>query len=448
MADDTQAAQPPHDLAAEKTVLRAILRSVDAVADVVETLQGEDFYRPAHELIYNAVLAVYARGDTPDTTTVGAELAKHDQLTAADGNTYLQALANDPAPPGTWNQAAETVQAMAVLRRIRVATAHIDDLTAGATADNIDRVIDTAQAEILAATSRSRSLVAPSHPLADVLDSALDEIEALSRPSAGVLGIPTGFTNLDALTGGLQPGQLTVLAGRTAMGTSALVLDLLRSATIKHNIPAALFALESSRIDIAMRLLSAEASVPLHFMRSGTMRDDDWTRVAKLIGDLSEAPLYLQDDPCTTFTELRARCRRLHRQHGLKLVAVDDIQQLHYGTRPLGSRYEEISEIARGLKHLAKELQIPIVAVSTLNRAPEQRPTRLPAISDLRDSGALEDNADLVILLHREDAYDRTSPRAGEADLIVAKHRYGPTATITVVFQGHYSRFYDMAGEF
>ncbi|GHA73901.1 hypothetical protein GCM10010345_90740 [Streptomyces canarius] len=184
-----------------------------------------------------------------------------------------------------------------------------------------------------------------------------------------------------------------VIASRTAMGTSTLALDLLRCATLKHNLPAALFALESRRIDITLRLLSAEARVPMHHMRSGTMSDDDWVRLARRMPEVSEAPLYLQDDPCSSFTELRARARRLHRLNDLKLIAVDDVQQLHYGTRPLGSRYEEVSEIARGLKHLAKELEIPVVAVSTLNRAPEQRTDKLPQINDLRDSGALEDNA-------------------------------------------------------
>ncbi|MFE4801584.1 replicative DNA helicase [Streptomyces sp. NPDC056708] len=443
--DDAQTVQPSHDLAAEKAVLRAMLRSVDAVSDVVELLRGDDFYRPAHELIYNTILELYARGETPDAITVGAELAKHDQLTKAGGNVYLHTLANSPAGPRTWEKSADTVQAMAVLRRLQVATAHIDNLTVGATAESVDHIVNTAQAEILAATSRNRSFIAPSHPLADVLEGALDEIETIGSRASQTVGVPTGFEDLDALTGGLYPGQLIVIAGCTAMGTSTFALDLLRCAAIKHNLPAAMFALESRRIDITLRLLSAEARVALHHIRSGTMNDEDWVRLAKRIPEVAKAPLYLQDDPCSSFTELRAHCRRLHRLHGLKLLAVDDVQQLHYGTRPLGSRYEEVSEIARGLKHLAKELEIPVVAVSTLNRGPEQRVDKLPLISDLRDSGALEDNADLVILLHREDAYEKGSPRAGEADLIVAKHRYGPTATLTVAHQGMYGRFVDMA---
>ena len=241
-----------------------------------------------------------------------------------------------------------------------------------------------------------------------------------------------------------NPGQLIVIAGRPTTGTSTLALNLLRSAAVKHNLPAAYFALESRRTDITMRLLAAEARVALHHMRSGTMTDDDWTRLAKGMPSVSGATLYLQDDAYANFTEMRAHCRRLHRQHGLKLIAVDDLQLLNYGTRPLGSRCQEVSEVARSLKNLAKELEIPVIAVSTLNRGPEQRTDKRPYLSDLRDSGAQEDNADFVIPITAK-TYEKDSPRAGEADLIVAKHRYGPTATIITAFQDHYGRFVDMA---
>jgi replicative DNA helicase len=272
------------------------------------------------------------------------------------------------------------------------------------------------------------------------MEGLLDDLEAGRQT-----GLPTGFTDLDSLTGGLHPGQLIVLAARPAMGKTTLALDLLRATSIKHGLPAALFTLELERLDISRRILSAEARVALHHMRAGTLTDDDWTRLARRMPDVSAAPLFIQDSAYATFTDLRAHCRRLHAQHDVQLIAVDALHMLNYGTRQLGSRYEEISEVSRCLKLLAKELQIPIVAVSTLNRAAEQRVDKKPMLNDLRDSGALEDNADVVILIHREDAYEKDTPRAGEADLIVAKHREGPTATITVAFQGHYSRFVDMA---
>jgi replicative DNA helicase len=229
------------------------------------------------------------------------------------------------------------------------------------------------------------------------------------------------------------------------MGKSTLAYDFIRSASIQHKLPSAIFTLEAGRNEVGMRLLSAEARVALHHMRSGTMTDEDWTRLARRMPDVSAAPIYIQDGAYSNVHDLRAHCRYLYSRAGVQLVVVDAVHLLTYGTRPLGSRYEEISEIARCLKLLAKELRLPIVAISTLNRGPEQRTDRKPMINDLRDSGALEDNADVVILIHREDAYEKDSPRAGEADLIVAKHRHGPTATITVAFQGHYSRFVDMA---
>ncbi|MFF8035862.1 replicative DNA helicase [Streptomyces sp. NPDC016626] len=443
--DDIPPVQPSHDLAAEQTVLRAMLRSTEAIADIVELLHHDDFYRHAHGRIYQAILEVYARDDDPDMRSVADQLAKHEELADVGGRVYLQKLAGTPTAKDSWVKAASTVQGTAVLRRMMAAAARIDDLATGVTAETVDRVLDTAEAEIFAATNRSRFRIPQSHPLADVMEGALDEIEAVGRHPDEIAGIPTGFSDLDALTGGLYPGQLIVIAGRPGMGTSTLALNLLRSAAIKHNLPAAFFALESRRTDITLRLLAAEARVALHHMRSGTMTDEDWTRLAKRMPAVSGAPLYIQDDPYANFTELRAHCRRLHRQHGLKLIAVDDLQLLNYGSRPLGSRYEEVSEITRTLKYLAKELQIPVIAVSTLNRSPEQRTDKVPFLSDLRDSGALEDNADLVILIHREEMYEKDSPRAGEADLIVAKHRYGPTATILTAFQGHYGRFVDMA---
>jgi replicative DNA helicase len=229
------------------------------------------------------------------------------------------------------------------------------------------------------------------------------------------------------------------------MGKSTLAFDFVRSASIAHDLPSAVFTLEAGRREVGMRILSAEARVALHHMRSGTMTDDDWVRLARRMPDVSAAPIYIQDGSYSNLHDLRAHCRYLHATKNVQLIIVDAVHLLTYGTRPLSSRYEEISEIARCLKLLAKELQVPIVAISTLNRSPEQRTDRKPMINDLRDSGALEDNADLIILLHREDAYEKDSPRAGEADLIVAKHRHGPTAVITVAFQGHYSRFVDMA---
>ncbi|MCO8308855.1 replicative DNA helicase [Streptomyces sp. RKCA-744] len=440
--DKTETAQPPSDVRAEKSVLRAMLRSAEAIADIVELLHGHDFYRPAHELIYNAILYLYARGEIADPITVAAQLTKDQQLEKAGGASYLHTVVSGPG--GTsWLKDAERVQAMAMLRRTKQAAANIENLAAEGTAETADRIADVAQAEIFAATTRRPGLP-PSFSLGEILEEALDEIEAVGSPSGQLTGVPTGFADFDCLTGGLQPGQLVVIAARPAMGKSTLALDFLRSACIKHNLPGALFTREARRTEVTMRLLAAEARVALHHLRSGTMNDEDWTRLARRMPDLGKVPFYIQDDAYATFTELRAQCRRLCSQRDLQLIVVDALHLLTYGTRPFASRYEEISEISRCLKLLAMELEVPVVAVSVLNRGPEQRTDKKPMLNDLRDSGALEDNADVVILIHREDAYEKESPRAGEADLIVAKHRHGPTATITVAYQGHYGRFVDM----
>jgi replicative DNA helicase len=257
-------------------------------------------------------------------------------------------------------------------------------------------------------------------------------------------GVPTGFADLDALTNGLHAGQMVVIAARPAIGKSTLALDLARAAAVKHRMAAVLFSLEMSRNEITMRLLSAEARVPLHAMRTGQMGEEDWTRLARRMSEVVDAPLFIDDSPNMSMVEIRAKCRRLKQRHDLRMVIVDYLQ-LMSSPRRVENRQQEVSDMSRSLKLLAKEIDVPVVAISQLNRGPEQRNDKRPLLSDLRESGSIEQDSDVVILLHREDAYERESPRAGEADLIVAKHRNGPTTTVTVAFQGHYSRFVDMA---
>ena len=276
------------------------------------------------------------------------------------------------------------------------------------------------------------------------MGEALTEIEAISNRDGEMVGVPTGFTDLDSLTNGLHAGQLVMIAARPALGKSTMALDVCRTASIKHGLTSVIFSLEMSRNEIVMRLLSAEAQVPLQHMRSGTMSESDWSKLAGKMGTVSDAPLFIDDSPNMNLMEIRAKCRRLKQRHDLRLVVVDYLQLMSSGKR-VESRQQEVSEFSRSLKLLAKELDVPVIAISQLNRGPEQRQDKRPMLADLRESGSLEQDADMVLLLHREDFYERESPRAGEADFIVAKHRNGPTATITVAFQGHYSRFVDMA---
>ena len=739
---------PPQDLAAEQSVLGGMLLSKDAIADVVEVLKPTDYYRPAHELIHDAILDLYARGEPADPITVAGELTKRGELTRVGGPPYLHTLVNSVPTAANAQYYAEIVHERAVLRRLVEAGTRIAGMGYAAEGD-VDEIVNAAQAEIYAVTEQRTS--EDYLPLAEIMEGALDEIEAIGSRSGQMSGVPTGFTDLDSLTNGLHPGQMIVVAARPAMGkclsgktpvldarsglsipieefvrrgragealqvhtlgadrklrpatpsdyllngrravlrlttghgrfvsatpnhpfltphgwvpleelhpgaeiaavsmgrgepdvhwdtvgsvvpdgetevydltvdgthnfvaaglvvhNSTLALDFARACSVKNGMPSVIFSLEMSRNEIAMRLLSAEARVALHHMRSGTMTDEDWTRLARRMPDVSAAPLYIDDSPNLSMMEIRAKCRRLKQRNDLRLVVIDYLQLMQAGgSRRQESRQQEVSDMSRNLKLLAKELELPVVALSQLNRGPEQRTDKKPMVSDLRESGcvtagtrllradtntevtigellesgardvpvwsvderlrlvrrtlthafpsgvkeafrvtlasgrnveatanhpfltpdgwqplgdltigspvavpsgvgplpqtaarpapaadalqppatgdvrwdpivsvdsigeqpvfdatvlgthnfiangvvlhnSIEQDADMVILLHREDAYEKESPRAGEADLIVAKHRNGPTATITVAFQGHYSRFVDMA---
>ncbi len=432
---------PPHDLLAEQSTLGGMLLSKDAVADVVETLRGGDFYIPKHELIFEAVLSLYSHGEPTDVIAVTDELIKTGELQRAGGADYLHTLTSIVPTAANAGYYASIVAERALLRRLVEAGTRIVQMGYAAQGEVVD-LVNTAQAEIYAVTTTDAA--EDYVPLTVAVDAAVDEIEAARGRDGQMTGIPTGFQGLDQLTNGLHPGQLIVIAARPALGKSTLALDFSRSAAIRHQMPTILFSLEMGRSEIAMRLMSAEAAVPLQAMRKGTLDQRDWTTIAATRGRINDAPLYIDDSPNMTLVEIRAKCRRLKQRVGLKMVVIDYLQLMTSGKR-VESRQQEVSEFSRALKLLAKELDVPVVALSQLNRGPEQRADKKPMLADLRESGSIEQDADMVILLHRESAYEKENPRAGEADLIVAKHRNGPTDTVTVAFQGHYSRFADMA---
>ena len=436
---------PPHDILAEQSALGGMLLSKDAVADVIETLRGADFYIPKHELIFEAILTLYSHGEPTDVITVTDELIKTGELQRAGGADYLHTLTSIVPTAANAAYYASIVAERALLRRLVEAGTRIVQMGYAGQGEAVD-LVNSAQAEIYSVTGAEAA--EDYVPLETAVDAALEEIEAARGRDGKMTGIPTGFSGLDQLTNGLHPGQMIIIAARPAMGKSTLALDFARAAAIKNNMPTIFFSLEMGRSEIAMRLMSAEGAVPLQNMRKGTLDSRDWTTIAATRGRINEAPLYIDDSPNMTLVEIRAKCRRLKQRAGLKMVVIDYLQLMTSGKR-VESRQQEVSEFSRALKLLAKELGVPVVALSQLNRGPEQRSDKKPALSDLRESGSIEQDADMVVLLHREAAYEKDSPRAGEADLIVAKHRNGPTDTITVAFQGHYSRFADMApGDF
>jgi len=432
---------PPQDIPAEQSVLGGMLISKDAIADVVEELRGGDFYRPVHETIYEAILDLYGRGEPADAITVVGELTKRGELTRIGGAPYIHDLIAMVPTAANAGYYARLVRERAILRRLVEAGTRIVQLGYAAEGGDVDQLVNNAQAEVYAVTESrtSEDYVA----LSEIIDPTFDEIEAAGNRVDGMAGVPTGFHELDRLTNGLHPGQMIVIAARPAIGKSTLGIDIVRSAAIHHNKAAVVFSLEMSRSEIAMRLLSAEASVRLQDLRTGKVDQPGWQKLAQVQSEVTNAPLFIDDSPNMSLMEIRAKCRRLKQRHDLQLVVIDYLQLMSSGKR-VESRQQEVSEFSRALKLLAKELEVPVIAISQLNRGPEQRTDKKPQMSDLRESGSIEQDADMVILLHREDAYEREHPRAGEADLIVAKHRNGPTATVTVAFQGGYSRFVDM----
>ncbi|MFK4788309.1 replicative DNA helicase [Microbacterium sp. ZW T5_56] len=431
---------PPHDFLAEQSTLGGMLLSKDAVADVIETLRGTDFYIPKHEVIYEAILSLYSHGEPTDVVAVTDELIKTGDLQRAGGADYLHTLTSIVPTAANAGYYGSIVAERALLRRLVDAGTRIVQMGYAGEGDATE-IVNSAQAEIYGVTGQQTA--EDYVPLTIAVDAAVEEIEAARGREGRMTGIPTGFRELDELTNGLHGGQMIVVAARPAMGKSTLALDFARAAAIKHEMPTIFFSLEMGRAEIAMRLLSAEGGIMLQNLRKGMMDNRDWTQVAATRGRINDAPLYIDDSPNMTLVEIRAKCRRLKQRVGLRMVVIDYLQLMTSGKR-VESRQQEVSEFSRALKLLAKELQVPVIALSQLNRGPEQRQDKKPAISDLRESGSIEQDADMVILLHRESAYDK-DVRPGEADLIVAKHRNGPTATVPVAFQGHYSRFTDMA---
>ncbi|HEY0905318.1 MAG TPA: replicative DNA helicase [Marmoricola sp.] len=432
---------PPQDMAAEQSVLGAMLISKDAIADVTEVLRGTDFYRPSHETVYDAIIDLYGRGEPVDMVTVAAELQRRGELQRIGGAPYLHTLSANVPIAANAGYYAEIVREKAILRRLVNAGTRIVQI-GYAGEGQVDDIVDEAQAEVYKVTDKRAS--EDYAPLSDIMDGVLDEIEAISNREAGIYGVPTGFADFDDLTNGFHGGQMIIVAARPAMGKSTLALDFCRAASIHNNLASVFFSLEMTRSEITMRLLSAEAKVPLNHIRNGNMTDDDWAKLARKMGEVSSAPMFIDDSPNMTMMEIRAKARRLRQRHDLRLIVIDYLQLMTSGKK-VESRQLEVSEFSRQIKLLAKELEVPVIALSQLNRGPEQRSDKRPMVSDLRESGSIEQDADMVVLLHRDDVYEKESTRPGEADLIVAKHRNGPTRDITVAFQGHYSRFVDMA---
>lgn len=438
---------PPQNLEAEQAVLGGMMLSPDAAMDVMEEhLEARDFYRPAHETIYSAAVGLYAAGEPCDPIMMASKLEAEGTLAKVGGPGYLHHLVQQVPTAANAAYYAEIVRNKARLRRIITACERIIQGAYATEGIELEEFVQDAEREFFAAAEAKDT--SEDYVFAkDVVPEFITAVEERSQHKDELVGISTGIADLDDLTGGLRPGQMITIAARPAQGKSALTTNFLMHCAIQQNLPGVLFSLEMGRDEIMERIFSAGARVGLHHLRSGEVTDEDWVRIGRFAPKVAQSPMILDDSVNLSMLDIMTKSRRIKERHGLSFIAVDYMQLMQFGGKRQGSRQEEVSAISRGLKLLGKELQVPVVALSQLNRNAEAREDHKPMVSDLRESGSIEQDSDMIILLHRPDAYEKESPRAGEADLIVGKHRGGPTATITAAFQGHYSRFVDMANE-
>lgn len=432
---------PPHSLEAEVSVLGAAMLSRAAASDAVEFLRVDDFYRNAHRVVFEAVQQLTAAGEPVDTVTVTEWLARHDRLDEVGGPAGVHELTVAVPTAANASYYARIVREKALLRRLIDAGTAVVKL-GYESADDAEQVVDRAESMIYdVAQSNTTSEYAR---LGELLNASFEQLEKLAEQNSDVTGLATGFDDLDRLTAGLQPQNLVIVAARPAMGKSSLALGVTHFVTARLGVPAILFSLEMSKLEIVNRLLSSEAKIDSSRIRTGRLDDSDWRKLGDALGALAEAPLFIDDTPSITLMEIRAKCRRLKQKHGLGLVVIDYLQ-LMQSSRRTESRQQEVAEISRGLKMLAKELDVPVMALSQLSRQPESRTDKRPQLADLRESGSIEQDADIVAFIYRDEVYDEDTPDRGIAELILAKHRNGPTGIVRLAFLDHLTKFANLA---
>lgn len=433
---------PPQNIEAEESVLSRILLESTTLLEVVEILAPADFYRTSHQKIYAAMTDLFNRNDPIDTVTVANHLKESGQLEQVGGAAYLARLLDVP-PAVDAPHYAGIIHDKAVLRRLiekSNAIAKRCFLEQG----NADDIVDYAEASIFEVTEKKARQAF--YPLSKLIDGNIDFLEEKQKNKSLVTGVPTGFTQLDYLTSGLQNSDLIILAGRPSMGKTALALNIARNAAVDGGVPVAIFSLEMSKEQLSLRMLCAEARIDSSRLRSGFFSMEDWERVTEAAGVLSAAPIFIDDSASLSAMDVRAKARRLKMEKNIGLIIIDYLQ-LMQGRAGAERRDLEISEISRGMKALAKEISLPVIALSQLNRMLEQRTDRRPRLSDLRESGALEQDADVVAFIYRDEVYNKeeTNPRKGIAEVILAKQRNGPTGDALLTFLAAYTRFENMA---
>ncbi|WP_419918452.1 replicative DNA helicase [Candidatus Poriferisocius sp.] len=433
---------PPHDLEAEEALLGAMLLSRDAIADAVNLIRPEHFYRPAHAHVYEAVCSLYSKGEPADAVTVAAELNRLGLADKVGGNATLVKLQTGTPASANAAKYANIVHEAAVLRKLIEVGGEIVDLGYEGS-DDVTKTVDSAEAMVYRlAADRMDDTTAS---LAELLPANLERIEKLYEQGDVITGTPTGYKDLDEITSGLQPSTLVVVGARPSVGKTSFALGMAAHAAIRAGKPVLIFSLEMSQLEISQRILCAEARVDASRVRTGKLTDQDWIGISNALGHLAEAPIWIDDNPAVTIMEIRGKSRRLRSQTGDLGMIIVDYLQLMTGRRTAENRQVEVSEISRGLKILARELECPVVALSQLSRSLETRGDKRPILADLRESGSIEQDADIVMFLYREEIYKPETKDAGTAEVLVAKHRTGPTGVARLAFIKNHTRFANMA---
>ena len=429
---------PPHDIEAEQAVIGSMLTDKDAVITAIEVLKAEDFYREDNKAIFTAIYDLYNRGEPIDIITVKSELTLENQLEAVGGIEYLAELPEKVPTTANIDKYIKIVEEKSILRNLIKTANEIINLGYDPTME-VEPIMDQAEKKIFNLMQRKDQKGYA--VIRDVLVEAFEELEKLYNQKQHITGIPTGFVDLDYKTAGLHNSDLILIAARPAMGKSAFALNLATNAAVRANTPVVIFSLEMSKEQMVNRILCSEAMVDSNKVRTGKIEEEDWGKLAGALGPLSESQIYIDDTPGISITEIRAKCRKLKLEKNIGLVVIDYLQLVQGSSGKKASREQEIAEISRSLKILAKEINVPVIALSQLSRAPEQRPDHRPMLSDLRESGSIEQDADIVMFLYRDDYYNEDSEKKNIAEVIIAKHRGGSTGTVDLLWLGNYTKF-------
>ena len=422
---------PPHDLEAEQAIIGSMLTDRDAVISSIEVLKEEDFYREDNRAIYAAILNLYNRSEPIDIITVKAELESMGKFEQVGGLEYLAELPEKVPTTANAEKYIKIVEEKSILRRLIKTANEIIELGYSPTED-VEDIMEGAEKKIFDIMQQKNQKSYT--PIKDVLVESFTKLEELYNRKQHITGVPTGFSELDYKTAGLHGSDLILIAARPAMGKTAFALNIATNASVRAKVPVAVFSLEMSKDQLVNRILCSEAMVDSNKVRTGKLEENDWTKLAESIGPLSEAEIYIDDTPGISVTEIRAKCRKLKLEKNIGMVVIDYLQLVQGSNKRNGSREQEISEISRSLKILAKELNVPVIALSQLSRAAEQRPDHRPMLSDLRESGAIEQDADIVMFLYRDDYYNEDSEKKDIAEVIIAKHRGGSTGTVELLW--------------